>query len=171
MGSDVRIRWARRADAHAIGVLALEGLDDTPSSEVDLDDVVNDPRLFGEQLLEGTASILVAEEVDRGLVAGLRFVPREFVRASHAAEIALLVHPEARGRGVGTRLLRDALRVIEQEAHFNKLIMRVAADDVALAAVLGRASSRWVIERNERAALRREGRLIDMHLFALLYPR
>jgi len=165
--SDV-IRWAHRSDAHAVGMLVLDALEDAPSSEVGLEDVYTDPREFGEQLLGGAAAVLVIERLGHGILGGARIVPREFIRASHVAEVAIVVHPQFRGRGVGRTLVQGVERELQEEGRYSKLVVRVAADDLGLATVLKQVPAAWTRERVERNALCRHGQTLDMHLYALL---
>lgn len=163
-------RWAHRGDALALGTLARDILADAPSSEVALQDVCPDPREFGEQLLAGVATMFVIQTPMEGIVGGARIVPREFIRASHVAEITLGVQPRFRRRGVGTVLLSGLEAVLEGTLGLSKAVVRVASDDVALTGLLERSSAGWAIERCEYDALFRDERYIDLHLHALHIP-
>ena len=114
--SRLMTRWAHGGDALALGKLAQEILAEALSSEVALEDVCPDPREFGEQLLAGVASVFVIETTTEGILGGARIVPREFIRASHVAEVAIgvdlkLERREVFERGGDERGLRSLRRL------------------------------------------------------------
>lgn len=162
------VRWATTNDWYRLGELALGGLTAAPSSEVGLEDVYEDPQEFGEQLLHGSACVLLAVDPTRSVALGaVRIVPREFIRASHIVELAILVAPRARRQEVGSRLLDLAVQTLIEEGRRAKVVVRIASDDEALQATLKATGRPWRLERVEKGALWRDGALVDMHLHGL----
>ena len=153
-----------------MGRLAHEVLADAPSSEVSLEEVCPDPREFGAQLLGGLASVFIMESTSDGFLGAARVVPREFIRASHVAEVTLGVRPDARQQGIGRAMLNALEREFREAAGFGKAVVRVAGDDRGLAQLLQRSESPWSVERCEHQALFRDHRYIDMLLYAFHIP-
>ncbi|MCB9728091.1 MAG: GNAT family N-acetyltransferase [Deltaproteobacteria bacterium] len=172
-GSPLRVRAAGYEDGVPIGWLVLDGLDDAPSSDRGPVDVGDEPVDIGTAIVETAlardALLYVAEDEDGVLGAG-RVGARELVRSRHVGDLAVLVHPRARRRGVGRALMEALVGGAEASRRFEKLAVRIAADDEALRrTVMG--SGAWRLERLEIGALARGERRIDVEVMGLSVRR
>ncbi len=167
-GPAVVVRAARLGEAAAIGQVLVDGLQDAPSAEYAPEEVPSraldvGKELLGEVDLEADRLLLVAEA--GGAMAALaRVGPRDFVRSRHIADVLIVVHPAARGIGVGRALLLGVMDTARATGRLRKLVMRVADDDEALVRVVTIAG--WGLERVERGALLREDGERDVHVYA-----
>jgi len=165
--AEIHCRQAEEADTVALGVLVLEALPDSPSADVEVLEFPSDPQVLGEDLLMGAmetqGALLMVAEVDGGLAALARTTPRDLVHARHVADVQILVHPEARGEGLATRLL-EAIGREARQGGLRKLALRITDEDRALMGAAARAG--WSLERREQFALRRGERLHHVEVWA-----
>lgn len=165
-GTTLTIRGLRPADARAVGALAIAASLDAPSSYYESDELGDDPRQLGEDILEGArsdGSLVLVGEVSGELVGMVRALPREFLRCAHVATIVVLVLPTWRRRGVGGALLEEVAQRTFARGEVERLEMHVAEDDGGLMALVTRHGFRAV--RVERGALARDGTRKDLSLF------
>ena len=163
------VRLATNEDAVGLGTLIREALEDAPSAEIEVWEVEADPLALGRRLVEAgpdedAGFVLVAEI--RGEMAGIaRVVRRSLARSRHVGEVQLVVHPSARGTGVGRALLETVVRqaATSEGPQLRKLVARAAEDDAGLVGLL--VALGWERERSETAGLCRGGRLIDVLVF------
>ena len=167
----MRARPANLGDTIAAGVLVCDGLPAAPSSVYDRVDFALDEEEVGREVLVGPLSagdlVWVLEAGDQ--IAGFALARhRPLQRASHVADLTLLVHPVARGRGGGLTLLAAIEGAARTSLSIHKLVVRVASDDHALKATLHSAQSGWRRERVEVNGMRRGGTTLDTELWGLV---
>jgi len=167
----VRARRANLGDTVAAGVLVCDALPASPSSVFDRVDFPLDEGEIGREVLEQPMAagdlVWVLEAGDQ--IAGLGVARhRPLERASHVADLTLLVHPVARGRGGGLTLLLAMERAARASTRTHKLVVRVACDDEALKATLAASGAGWRSERVEVEGIRRAGVLLDTELWGLV---
>jgi GNAT superfamily N-acetyltransferase len=151
--------------------MVLEALLEAPSSEVEAPDFDSDPARLGERMLMTTrerGGHLLLGELDDRVVGVAQAIAREFGRARHVLDTALLVHPAGRRQGVGTALLGELIEVCARSQAAAKLAARVAQDDPVLRRLL--EARGFTLERVERGGLERDGERHDILVFGLLLP-
>ncbi len=164
-------RKARLGDTHAVGSMICDALAHSPSSVFDRADLAVDEFEVGRELMSAP---LAAGDLVWVLEAGQQIAgfalarARTLHRSSHVADLALVVHPIARGRGGGATLLAAIEGAARDAADLHKLVHRVAVDDEALKATLRSSSSPWVCERHECEGLRRGAHFVDTELWGLV---
>ena len=164
-------RPANLGDTVAAGVLVCDALPASPSSVFDRVDFPLDEEEIGQEVLAAPLAagdlVWVLEAGDQ--IAGLAVARRRpLARASHVADLTLLVHPVARGRGGGLTLLAAVEQAATESSLIHKLVVRVAADDVVLKATLDGAGSGWSPERIEIQGMRRGATTLDTELWGLV---
>jgi GNAT superfamily N-acetyltransferase len=161
-------RLAQESDTVALGILILEGLLQSPSTETEASEMPSDPQILGEDLILGTMekenALLMVADIEDQLAAVIRLTPRDLVHARHVGDVQLLVHPNARAQGIGAGLLH-ALAMKATAQGTVKLAMRIADDDRGLQRTVSRCG--WQRERREHLALRREEHLRSIEVWAL----
>ncbi|MCB9734313.1 MAG: GNAT family N-acetyltransferase [Deltaproteobacteria bacterium] len=165
-GATLTIRGAREQDAAALGSLLMAATERAPSSLYDADELGDDPRGLGEDVLDAArrdGSLVLVGEVGGELVGMVRAMPREFVRCAHVATVGVLVAPGWRRRGVGGAMLEEVAQRAFDRGGIERLEVHVAEDDGGLAALVGRHGFRAA--RVERGALVRDGARKDLSLF------
>ena len=167
----MRARPANLGDTIAAGVLVCDALLASPSSVFDRVDFPLDEEEIGREVLVGPLAagdlVWVLEAGDQ--IAGLAVARRRpLQRASHVADLTLLVHPVARGRGGGLTLLAAIERAARTSQLIHKLVIRVASDDLPLKATLNTAATGWCRERVEINGMRRGAATLDTELWGLV---
>lgn len=167
----MRARIANLGDTSAVGALVCDALPLSPSSIFDRSDFPLDEVEVGREALVAPLSagelVWILEAGDQ--IAGFACTRRRPLRrASHVADVTLVVHPVARGRGGGGTLLTALERAARDAADIHKLVMRVAVDDVALQATLLASKAPWRRERIEYEGLRRAASFVDTELWGLI---
>ena len=163
------IRELEPTDIVALGSIALDALMDAPSSVQEFDEVPGSPLILGEEISnldEPGLRPLVAETSDE-LAGFAAFERRSMARSHHVVEVRLLVHPQARGQGIGRQLMRAVNRKFAQDPGVGKLVMIVAADDDALLKVV-QDTPGWVIEQRATGAWARDDHRVDVESWANL---
>lgn len=163
------IRECARTDVVPLGDLALDALVDAPSSTQELDEVPHSPLILGEEIAEGREEALrpLVAELAGELAGFAAFERRSMARSKHVVEVHLLVHPQARGQGVGRKLLEATERRFATDPSVTKLVMIVAADDEPLLALVTRAPS-WSREQRSPRAWARGSERVDVESWANL---
>lgn len=164
-------RHATLADTSAVGILVCESLPESPSSIFDRGDLPNEELDVGREVLErALAAGALTWVLETGeQIAGVAIArQRPLTRASHVADLSILVHPLARRRGGGALLLSAMEDAATRAPDIHKLATRVASDDLALKATLRASSSSWIPERVELEGLNRGGHFVDTELWGLV---
>ena len=159
----ITTRDCELTDIVPLGDLALEALPSAPSSPQEVDEVPGSPLLLGEEIsFRGDHDLRpIVAEISGELAGFATFERRSMARSHHVVEVRLLVHPQARRRGVGARLMDEVALKFKDHPNVNKLVMIVAADDAALLHVVDRANG-WVREQRCRAAWARGEDRVDV---------
>jgi len=165
----ITVRGLDGGDIVPLGDLVLSSIDHAPSSVRTARDLPTSPLLVGEDVtmhLEGALTPLVAE-LDGDLAGLITFVRRSMKRSSHVVVVELLVHPNARGRGIGGMLLERGCAQAWSSETIGKLVMTTAADDPGLERLLER-TARWRREQVFQGALRRGNDRVSQHWWGCL---
>lgn len=91
------------------------------------------------------------------------------LRRRHAGSLTIFVAPEWQQRGMGTALLGALLDWADGWAGLRRVEAAVQAGSEAALALLQRNG--FAMEGTQRAAVLREGALVDLHVLARLHPR
>ena len=163
----ITTRHIALTDIVPLGELTLSAITDAPSSAQELDELAQSPLILGEEIsLQGDDYLSpIVAEISGELAGFAAFERRSMARSAHVVEVRLLVHPEARGRGIGRRLLEEVTRRFEGHSEVHKLVMIVAADDEPLLRVVGSAAG-WVREQRCHAAWARGQTRVDVESWA-----
>ncbi|MBD89308.1 MAG: hypothetical protein CL940_03125 [Deltaproteobacteria bacterium] len=163
------VRECSRTDVVPLGELTLDALLEAPSSTQELDEVPNSPLYLGEEIAEGREEALrpLVAELSGELAGFAAFERRSMARSHHVVEVLLLVHPQARGQGVGRRLLEATERRFKADPGVGKLVMIVAADDQPLRALVSQAPH-WSREQCCPRAWARGSERVDVESWANL---
>ncbi|EGU31204.1 putative GCN5-related N-acetyltransferase [Vibrio ichthyoenteri ATCC 700023] len=110
---------------------------------------------------------LVAE-VDSKVVAHVTLFLTTKVRDRHCAGLAIAVHPEVHGQGVGRALMVEALNQADNWINLVRIELDVHTDNAAAIALY--KSVGFDIEGTKRLSTFKAGRYIDMYLMSRLHP-
>ena len=165
MTSTITIRQLLPADAEAYRSLRLSGLEESP--EAFGSDFANESASPLEVFAKTLATLYVAGAFDGDrLVAVTGFRPLDREKTRHRGDIwGVYVAPEARGKGVGRRILEhilDHARGRVQQVHLS--VTTTNAPAVALYEHLG-----FIRYGTEPRALLVNGRYLDEHLMVLRF--
>jgi ribosomal protein S18 acetylase RimI-like enzyme len=148
------MRPAEERDDQGIGVLLQTSASESPSSEWEWDELLQDQiklgrgwRGFGYE----DSTICIVADSAHGLVGVCQLRYGEFVRCQHASHVLLVIHPSVREQNVGRRLLRGFVEHISIGTGVVKINMSVSEQDTALMKLLH--SESWRVERYIEGAL------------------
>lgn len=165
----ITIRPTTSLDCFAVGCLLLESIESAPSADRGPDELPSTELDAGAEIVQpalANGDIQFVAEVD-GAIAGIAWVwPRELVRSRHIGDVYVLVHPEARGSGVGAGLVEAVSAAATAGQRLAKLCLRAAADDDALGRLM--VSKGWRLERVELLGLTREEGSVDLMVWGRL---
>lgn len=136
-GEGIALRTADARDLDAVSALFLATWEDAyrgvlPEPVVDLFDQARARELWREALGRDGRTAVVAEGPD-GTVVGVVVAGRDPDRAACGHIYSLYVHPRAQGRGVGARLLTDALEALAADGMTSATLWVFEANDSARA--------------------------------------
>lgn len=159
-------------DIVPLGDLALSALTCAPSSPQEIDEVPDSPLILGEELAlrSGEDLMPIVAEISGEIAGFAAFERRSMARSQHVVEVRLLVHPEARGGGIGSRLLDEVTHKFKGHPNVHKLVMIIAADDEPLLRIVGNTQG-WVREQRCEGAWARGPKRIDVESWANLDVR
>ncbi|MGF1754608.1 GNAT family N-acetyltransferase [Vibrio makurazakiensis] len=109
---------------------------------------------------------LVAE-VDSKVVGHVTLFLTNKVRDKHSAGVAIAVHPESHGKGVGKALMQEALNQADNWLNLVRLELEVHADN--LSAVSLYETVGFEVEGTKRLSTFKAGRYIDMLLMSRIH--
>ena len=163
----ITVRQSALTDIVPIGELALASLTQAPSSAFEIDEVPGSPLILGEELAARSDERLrpIVAELGGALAGFVAFERRSMARSHHVIEVRLLIHPDARGRGIGRQLLVEAVDQLRSNPSVQKLVMIVASDDRALLGLLDQCAD-WTREQRCRAAWARGAERVDVESWA-----
>ena len=160
------------SDLNAIGVLIAESAMHTLSSPHHETEMARESFGLAQDYVGNridSGDIALKLEVGEHLAACGVIRPRVLVRSSHVGELLILVHPEARRRGVGQTLMSHLMIAACARSALRKLSVRVNEEDQALRALLG-GQGGWVVERVEHNALRIDAVDVAVQVWAYQLP-
>ena len=160
------IRKLAKDDAAALQACRLFGLRESPDAFlVTLDEVSDTPVAQVEADLLDPDMCYVGAFEERELVGFMRFVRFQRAARRHVAEVrSVYVKQSARGRGTGTRLLRQLL----QEARsvgLGSLVLSVLEDNLAARRLY--ESCGFALYGTEPRAIRKGDRYLAQSLYAI----
>jgi putative acetyltransferase len=106
--------------------------------------------------------------VHNGTIVGNGGLNRFQGRRAHAAMLGMGIHDDWRGRGIGSRLLRELLTVADDWLDLRRIELTVYVDNAPAIALYERNGFR--IEGTHRAFAFRDGSYVDAHAMARLKP-
>ncbi|MBF9231799.1 GNAT family N-acetyltransferase [Microvirga alba] len=106
--------------------------------------------------------------VQNGKVVGNGGLNRLQGRRSHAAVLGMGVHDDYRGRGIGSRLLRELLTLADDWLDLKRIELTVFTDNAPAIALYKRNG--FGLEGTHKAFAYREGAFVDAHAMARMKP-
>lgn len=110
---------------------------------------------------------LVAE-VDSKVMAHVTLFLTNKARDRHCAGLAIAVHPDMHGQGVGRTLMAEALNQADNWVNLIRVELDVHTDNLAAVALY--QSVGFEIEGTKRLSTFKAGRYIDMYLMSRIHP-
>ena len=120
-------------------------------------------RLFGHS----DHFTLVAESAEKVLGHITLFMTTK-VRDRHCAGLAIAIHPDVHGKGVGKALMQEAINQADNWLNLIRLELEVHADNHAAIALYERAG--FQLEGTKRLSTFKNGKYIDMLLMSRIKP-
>ncbi len=109
--------------------------------------------------------ILVAEEGGKVLGHVTLFLTSK-PRAKHSASIAIAVHPDAQGQGIGRKLMTEVIKQADCWLNLVRLELEVYTDNVAAISLYKKLG--FEIEGEKRCCLFKNGRFENMFIMSRL---
>lgn len=111
--------------------------------------------------------ILVAE-IDCKVVGHVSLITSNKHREKHSASIAIAVHPDFHGQGVGKRLMNEAIKQADNWLNLIRLELEVYANNRAACMLYEKLG--FGIEGTKRFASFKEGKYADLLLMSRIKP-
>ena len=90
------------------------------------------------------------------------------VRDRHSAAIAIAVHPDSHGKGVGKSLMSEALNQADNWLNLVRVELEVHSDNLSAVSLYEKVG--FEVEGTKRLSTFKNGRYIDMLLMSRLHP-
>lgn len=127
-----------------------------------------DPTTVGEEIARiGDPEMAACLLADVGIYLGgvCQVLWGEFGRCRHSVQAFILVHPDARRKGVASELLQTTVERLQNHPAVEKVTLQVADCDAALKQLLH--DKGWRLERRAIGALRTRRAPVDVLHYAL----
>ena len=160
---DIQIRHLEATDSHDLFDIyhrpsILENTSQKPYLSSDQVD-----RLFGHS----DHFTLVADSSEK-VVGHITLFMTTKVRDRHCAGLAIAIHPDVHGKGVGKALMQEAINQADNWLNLVRLELEVHADNHAAIALYERAG--FQLEGTKRLSTFKNGKCIDMLLMSRIKP-
>ena len=119
------------------------------------------------QIFEHAARYTLVAEVDHTLVGHITLILSEKWRSKHVASVALAVHPQWHGQGIGRALLLEAIDQADNWLGLRRLELDVFADNTAAIGLY--ESVGFVTEGIKQQAALKNGRFENLIFMARLH--
>ena len=129
-----RVREFRDYDAHEIYTLVSDVYTTSDMMSETLEEKFPTPESFQRYMtgLESRpGSVALVAEVEGELCGYLTILPRYPAKLRHTSELTMGVHHTARGQGIGTLLLKEALRRVQESGVPEIIYLMVRSDNTA----------------------------------------
>jgi putative acetyltransferase len=90
------------------------------------------------------------------------------VRYKHCAGIAIAVHPETHGTGIGKALMLEAINQADNWLNLVRLELEVHSDNLAATSLYERVG--FEVEGTKRLSTFKSGKYVDMHMMSRIRP-
>lgn len=163
----IAIRPLELMDIVPLGELVLSSIDEASSSLRESNEYPRSPLLVGEEVTsyDETGIPPLVADLDGAIAGFASFERRAMARSSHVMELRVLVHPAARGRGIGEALLEGARERAFQDPGVTKVFVTVAEDDHGLLRLIARSGG-WRREQRAPGGFARGARRVGLEIWA-----
>ena len=121
-------------------------------------------KKFFVKLLENEDQEVLIAKSD-GKVVGFLGIHRLNKRMTHIGDVGIMVHPNYQGKGIGTRLLKNAIKVAKRMG-LRRLEADTLADNIAMIKTAQKVG--FQIEGIRKMRIQKEGKYKDEMLIALI---
>lgn len=136
-------------------------------TDIHTKDVEENYRLFKkffEELPEDENQEVLVAKVDCR-VEGFLGIHRMSKRMKHVGEVGIMIHPEYQRKGIGTKLLKAAIRLASKKG-YRRLEADTLATNVAMRKIAQKAG--FKLEGVRKMRIRKNGQYLDEALMAII---
>jgi putative acetyltransferase len=119
-------------------------------------------------LFSASNQYTLVAEVDGKVVGHVTLFLTDKVRDKHTASIAIAVHPESHGQGVGKALMHEAINQSDNWLNLVRVELEVHADNLSAKALYEKVG--FETEGIKRLSTFKSGRYIDMVIMSRISP-
>lgn len=119
-------------------------------------------------LFSGTEQYTLVAEIDATVVGHATLFLTNKVRDRHTAAIAIAVHPNCHGKGVGKALMSEAINQADNWLNLVRIELEVHSDNQAAFSLYEKVG--FELEGTKRLSTFKNGRYIDMLLMSRIHP-
>ena len=119
-------------------------------------------------LFSGSEQYTLVAEAEGKVVGHVTLFLTNKVRDRHSAAIAIAVHPDSHGKGVGKSLMSEALNQADNWLNLVRVELEVHSDNLSAVSLYEKVG--FEVEGTKRLSTFKNGRYIDMLLMSRLHP-
>lgn len=136
-------------------------------TDIHTEDVKENYRLFTkffEELPENRNQEVLIAKIDDSVV-GFLGIHRKSKRMIHVGEVGIMIHPKYQGKGIGTKLLKAAIRLARKKGY-----RRLEADTLATNMAMRRIAQKagFKLEGIRKMRIRKNNQYLDEALLAII---
>ncbi len=137
-------------------------------TDIHTDDVEENYRLFKrffEKLSKNEDQEALIAKIDDGAVVGFLGIHRLSKRMRHVGDVGIMIHPDYQQRGIGTKLLKAAIRLARMKGY-----KRLEADTLATNLTMRRIAQKagFKLEGVRKMRIRKDDQYLDEALMAMV---
>ncbi|AXR06309.1 GNAT family N-acetyltransferase [Salinimonas sediminis] len=120
------------------------------------------------RIFTGTEQYTLVSVIEGRVIGHVTFFLTNKIRNRHSASVAIAVHPDSHGKGVGRALMNEALNQADNWLNLVRVELEVHADNLSAVSLYEKAG--FEVEGRKRLSTFKNGRYIDMLIMSRLHP-
>ena len=119
-------------------------------------------------IFSGSDQYTLVSEMEGKVVGHITLLLTNKARNKHSAAIAIAVHPDSQGKGVGKALMKEALNQADNWLNLVRIELEVHSDNLTAVSFYEKVG--FEVEGKKRLSAFKNGRYTDMLLMSRIHP-